>query len=138
VQLHRERERLREHEATLVFVGNGNRSFALAFRDEFKIRSPIYVDTQRRAYEALGMKRGVLAVLGSVGTIRSAARALRAGFRQGAVQGDAWQLGGVLVVRPGGELVYRYLSSSAGDHPPIAELLSALAGAPSLAPRGSA
>jgi len=135
VQLHRERERLLEHGAGLCFVGNGNRNFGRAFRDEFAIRSPVYLDTRRRAYEALGMKRGVLAAIGSLATIRSAARAMRGGFRQGPVQGDAWQLGGVLVVRPGGELVYRYLSSSAGDHPPLDDILSALRDAPTPARR---
>jgi hypothetical protein len=126
VQLHRERGRILERGATLAFVGNGNRNFARAFRDEFGIESPVYVDTERRAYEALGMKRGVLAAIGSFATVRAAARAARAGFRQGGVQGDAWQLGGVLVVRPGGGVLYRHLSSAAGDHPPLDDILSAL------------
>jgi hypothetical protein len=32
----------------------------------------------------------------------------------------------VLVVRPGGEILYRYLSTFAGDHPPVADVLAIL------------
>ncbi|MDH3214324.1 MAG: SDR family NAD(P)-dependent oxidoreductase, partial [Myxococcales bacterium] len=42
------------------------------------------------------------------------------------VQGDPWQLGGVFVIRPGGDLTYRYVSREAGDHPPVEEILAAL------------
>jgi hypothetical protein len=125
VQLHRELPRIRKAGADLAMVGNGSRHFARAFRDEHGITTPVYVDTERRAYEALGMKRGVLAAVGSVAAVRHAARAFRAGFRQGPVQGDAWQLGGVLVVRPGGVVAYRHLSAEAGDHPPVDEVLDA-------------
>jgi len=126
VQLHREEPRLREAGGRLVFVGNGSRSFARAFREEFAIGVPVLVDVERRAYEAFGMKRGVAAAVGSLRAVANAARAVRAGFRQGAVQGDAWQLGGVLVVRPGGAVAYRYLSTAAGDHPPVREIVAAL------------
>jgi len=128
VQWHRESPRIREAGAELVMVGNGSRPFARAFRDEQGIATPVYVDTERHAYRALGMKRGVLAAVGSVAAVRNAARALKAGFRQGAVQGDAWQLGGVLVVWKGGRVAYRHLSAEAGDHPPVAEVLAALGG----------
>ena len=47
-----------------------------------------------------------------------------AGFRQGKVRGDPWQQGGVLVVLPGGRVVYRYLSSAAGDHPAPAAVVA--------------
>ena len=53
-------------------------------------------------------------------------RALRSGSRQGSVQGDLWQLGGVFVIRPGGELTYRYVSREAGDHAPVDAILEAL------------
>ncbi len=71
------------------------------------------------------MKRGLGATLGSLDTWKSGLGALRAGLRQGSVQGDAWQIGGVKVVRPGGGIAYRYLSDSVGDHPPVAEVLAA-------------
>jgi NAD(P)-dependent dehydrogenase (short-subunit alcohol dehydrogenase family) len=53
-------------------------------------------------------------------------RALRSGFRPASVQGDVWQLGGVFVIRPGGDVTYRYVSRDAGDHPPVAAILAAL------------
>jgi hypothetical protein len=126
VQVHRERDRIGRAGAKLVLIGNGNRHFARAFREDLGIEAPVYVDTERRAYAALGMKRGVGAALGSGSALKNAARALRAGFRQGPVQGDAWQLGGVLVVRPGGRVVYRHLSEAAGDHPPVDSILETL------------
>jgi len=126
VQLHREYAKIRARGADLVLIGNGNRHFAQAFRDDLEITAPLYVDTERRAYRALGMKRGVGSPLGALATVGHAARAWRAGFRQTSVQGDAWQLGGVLVVRPGGEVSYRHLSGAAGDHPPVDDVLAAL------------
>ncbi len=126
VQVHRELKAIRERGAELVLIGNGNRHFAKAFADEFGITSPLYVDTQRESYRALGMERGLFATLGNAASLKNMARALRAGFRQGATRGDAWQLGGVLVVRPGGEIAYRYLSSAAGDHAKVAEIFAAL------------
>lgn len=128
MQLHREYPRIRAAGAELVFVGNGDARFARAFRDERGLEAPLFVDAGRRAYEALGMKRGVLAALGSLATVRHGARALRGGFRQGPVQGDPWQLGGVLVVLAGGRVAYRHLSSEAGDHPPVEEVVAALEG----------
>jgi hypothetical protein len=126
VQLYRVRSAIRDAGAELVLVGNGARHFARAFRDDLRLETPVYVDTERRAYAALGMRRGLGSALGVASTLKSAARAYRAGFRQGAVQGDAWQLGGVLVVRPGGEIAYRHLSKAAGDHPQAEDVLAAL------------
>jgi hypothetical protein len=126
VQLHRELRTIRERGAELVLIGNGNRHFAKAFADAFGITSPLFVDTTRESYRALGMKRGFFATLGNAASFRNMARALHAGFRQGATRGDAWQLGGVLVVRRGGEIAYRHLGSAAGDHAPVAEILAAL------------
>jgi len=75
--VHREYPRVRKAGAELVFVGNGNRHFARAFRDELGIKAPIYVDTQRGAYAALGMRRGFGATVGSLAAVKNAARALR-------------------------------------------------------------
>jgi NAD(P)-dependent dehydrogenase (short-subunit alcohol dehydrogenase family) len=112
--------------AELVIVGNGNRGFAAAFREDFALEGPLFVDPELRAYRAAGLRRGRVEVL-SPRMPLNALRAFRAGSRQTGVQGDAWQLGGVFVIRPGGELTYRYASREAGDHAPVEDVLAALA-----------
>ena len=86
---------------------------------------PIWVDPDRRSYDALGFASG----LGSTMKFRvlsNARRARKAGFSQNSVEGHAVQQGGVLVVMPSGEVAYRYASEVAGDHPPVEEVLVAL------------
>jgi NAD(P)-dependent dehydrogenase (short-subunit alcohol dehydrogenase family) len=128
-----ELEEIRARGAELVIVGNGAASFAQAFREDFDLDGPLLVDPELRAYRAAGLRRGRVELL-SPRLPRNALRALRSGARQGAVQGDAWQLGGVFVIRPGGELAFRHVSREAGDHPAVEEILAALApDAPALA-----
>jgi NAD(P)-dependent dehydrogenase (short-subunit alcohol dehydrogenase family) len=42
------------------------------------------------------------------------------------VQGDPFQLGGVLVVRPGGVVTWRHADRVAGDHAPLEDVIAAL------------
>lgn len=125
MQLHRERDAISLRGARLVLVGHGALHFARAFVEDLAIQVPVYVDPTLETYRALGMRRSAAAFF-SPKALLNLARALRAGFRQTSVQGDALQLGGVLVVRPDGVAVYRHLSSEVGDHPPVAEVLAAL------------
>ena len=125
MQLHRALPEIRAKGAELVIVGNGNRHFATAFRKEMGLESPVYEDTQRAAYRALGRKRSIASVLSPAG-IGRIVKTMRSGHRQKGVQGDAWQMGGVLVVRPGGEVAYQYLSEAPGDHPKTEAILRAL------------
>jgi dehydrogenase/reductase SDR family protein 12 len=124
-QLRDEIGEIRSRGAELVIVGNGAPNFAAAFRQDFSLDSPLLVDPERRAYRAAGLRRGHIELL-SPKVPLNALRALRAGSRQTGVQGDPWQLGGVFVIQPGGELTYRYVSLEAGDHPPVEEILAAL------------
>lgn len=123
--MHRERDTIRKLGAELVFVGNGNRHFAEAFRAQFDIRAPLYVDTKREAYRGLGMRRGVRDII-NLTSLRNMVRSLRAGFRPSLIQGDGRQLGGVVVLRPGGQVSYLYRSSAGGDYPPVADIVRAL------------
>jgi len=116
---------IRARGAELVIVGNGAPNFAAGFREDFALDCPLLVDPELRAYRAAGLRRGRVELL-SPRLPRNALRALRSGARQVGVQGDPWQLGGVFVIRPGGDLTYRYVSREAGDHPPVAEILAAL------------
>jgi hypothetical protein len=125
VQVHRERDTIRERGAELVFIGIGNRHFAEAFQEQFHIQAPLFVDTKRDAYRALGMRCGAGDIF-NLSSLRNMVRSLGAGFRPGLIQGDGRQLGGVVVVRPGGQVSYSFLSSAGGDHPPVADILRAL------------
>jgi NAD(P)-dependent dehydrogenase (short-subunit alcohol dehydrogenase family) len=118
-------DEIRSRGAELVIVGNGAQSFAAAFRDDFELDCPILVDPDLKAYRAAGLRRGRVELL-SPRLPGNALRAFRSGSRQTGVQGDPWQLGGVFVIRPSGDLMYRAVSREAGDHPPVAEILAAL------------
>ena len=107
-------------------MGNGAAHFAAAFREDYKLDGPLLLDPELRAYRAAGLRRGRVEAL-SPRLPWNALRALRAGSRQGAIQGDPWQLGGVFVIGRDGELAYRYVSREAGDHPPVDDILAALA-----------
>lgn len=115
----------REQGALVVIVGNGNRDFAEAFREEFDIRGPLLVDPDLHAYRAAGLRRGRLEIA-SPRLIGNTLRALRSGARQTAVEGDPWQLGGVFVFAPGGELRFQFRSAVAGDHADPSQIDDAL------------
>ena len=143
-QLRCEVDAIHARGAELVVIGNGTRRFAAAFRDDLQLETPLYLDPTRASYRALGMRRGIAPTIGSWRTWINMLSALRRGLRQNRVrviarwwyrsvpvlmpgpQGDAWQLGGVLVVLPDGRVPYRYLSTVAGDHPPVRAVLDAL------------
>jgi len=113
--------------ADLVVIGNGNATFAQAFREDLGLGDlTLLVDPELRSYRAAGLRRGRAEVL-SPRLATNALRAFRRGYRQGAVEGDAFQLGGVFVIRPNGALAYKYLSREAGDHAPLEDVLAALA-----------
>lgn len=118
-------QQIRARDAELVVVGNGAPHFARSFREDFDLDGPLLVDPDLVAYRAAGLRRGRVELL-SPRLPGSALRALASGARQAGVQGDPWQLGGVFVIRPGGELAYRHVSGDAGDHPPVEEILAAL------------
>jgi NAD(P)-dependent dehydrogenase (short-subunit alcohol dehydrogenase family)/peroxiredoxin len=119
-------DEIRARGAELVIVGNGATHFAAPFREDYQLDCPLLVDPELRAYRAAGLRRGRVEAL-SPRLPWKAIRALRAGSRQGAIEGDVWQLGGVFVIRRDGELAYRYVSREAGDHPPVDDILAALA-----------
>ena len=114
--------------ASLVIIGNGSADFARAFREELglELEVRLLVDPTLHSYHAAGLRRGRKEVA-SPRLISNAWRAWRGGFRQRAVQGDAFQLGGVLVVRKGGRATFRHVDRVAGDHAPLDEVIAALA-----------
>ncbi|HEY6909308.1 MAG TPA: peroxiredoxin-like family protein [Myxococcales bacterium] len=116
--------------ATLAVIGNGLPAMAKSWarHNDFPSTVAVLTDPGRKSYDAAGLKRSFAATLSPTSAVNFV-RAVRRGFRQGRILGDAWQQGGALVVRPGGEVVFRHVSSAPGDHASASTLLAAL-GAP--------
>jgi len=106
-------------------VGNGKPHHARAFLDEQKFDFPLLVDPELRAYEAAGLKRGLLSSFNLSSAVK-ALGTLRNGFRQTSTKGDPWQQGGAFVITPDGKTLYSYVSQVAGDHPDLDQVLQAL------------
>ena len=114
--------RIRAAGAELFVIGQGSVEEAREFRDEHRLEMRLLTYPTRQAYCALGMRRGAASALKPAVVLRGL-EAMRQGFRQTRTKGDPLQQGGVLVIAPGGEERYRYISQFAGDHPAPAGIL---------------
>jgi hypothetical protein len=126
---------LRRHEAELqaagarlLFVGTGTPAMAADFAAGHAGPHPVFSDVQRRSYRAAGMRRSLWATL-HWRLLKNLWRALRAGFRQSRVQGDAWQQGGVMVFAADGRLLHGEVDRAGGDELDVAALMRAAAAA---------
>ena len=126
MQLHRDRSKFDDAGARLVVIGQGTPAHAAHFRDTLDIDVPIYVDEGRDTYRAAGAKVGAFQeLLGPRVVAKGMAASRRDGVIQGKTVGHPAQLGGVIVVRRGGEIVYTHLADDASDNPPDSEVLEA-------------
>jgi len=117
--------KIHEKGAELIVIGNGSVDMANGFREDLAMDVPLYTDPTLRVYELAGMKYGARTTF-NLKTLAHGVRAFRAGFRQTKVLGSPHQQGGMLVIKPGGEIVYGYASNEAGDQPPMHEVLTAV------------
>jgi hypothetical protein len=120
VQLHR------AELPNLTIIGNGAPSFIAGFRETTGYTGPIYTDPSLAAYKASQLKRGAMTLL-KLGAAKATVGALRRGFRQGRIEGDTTQQGGVLVIAPGGRILYHHISEYPGDNASPDEIRSHLA-----------
>ena len=95
--------------AKLAVIGNGWPAMAKAFAEHVRFPDSVAVLT---LFNPAALARFVRATL--------------KGFRQGRTAGDPWQLGGSLVVRPGGKVAFRHVSWGPGDHASADALLAAV------------
>jgi peroxiredoxin len=118
---------LAKKNAEIVLIGNGAPPFIPPFRERTGWKGPVYTDPTRSAYEQAGMHRRVLRFLDPRG-LWGAIRAAFKGFFPGPeVKGDSLQLGGVLVLKPPGDVVFRHASRYVGDHPSNEAVVRSLA-----------
>lgn len=110
----------------VALIGNGNAAFAEAFREDFALAGPIFIDPDLVAYRAAGLRRNA-AGIANPRFLGNSFRALRSGARQRGVQGDPWQLGGTFVFAAGGALRLAERAAAAGDEVRAATIDAALA-----------
>ena len=121
-----QREKYESGGAKIYFIGNGAPYMIKMFKDDLGIQdAPVFTDPTLVSFRASGFKRGFLAAVGPR-VVVNAVKALSEGHVQGGMynkdQGDLWQLGGILVVKPEGKVGYHFISSAAGDYSPENDL----------------
>jgi hypothetical protein len=108
----------------LAVIGNGAPNFLRGFLEDLKVPPslPVYTDEKRLSYKAAGWRRNTPITKAWL----SLAKGVVSHFKnpQVGVQGDAFQLGGVAIIRPDGTMPWHYGSGYAGDHPPLATLMA--------------
>ena len=100
--------------ARLVFVGSGTPAMAADFATSHAGPHPVLSDVDRSAFRAAGLSRSPFATL-HWRLLPNLWRARRRGFRQGRIEGDPWQQGGVLVFDGGGAMCHRQRDAAGGD-----------------------
>jgi hypothetical protein len=127
VQLHRAREQFEAAGAGLTLIGQATPRQATAFRRKLKIELPVLADEERRTYRIAGFPRASVGqLLGPRSVLSGVKHGARSGVVQGRIIGDAAQLGGAMVIAPGGEVTFRQQSRNAGDTIEVEELLEAV------------
>jgi len=122
VQLHRHRERF---DGRLWLVGMGTPAHARAFKEQTGVDFPVLLSPDKKAYEAMDLKRGST---GDVFSPRAALKSLqRARFQPLRAPEQDWhQLGGTFVIAPGGEVVFAHRGEHPGDEPDVEAVATAL------------
>jgi len=126
VQLHGIEDKLTAKNAKLVVIGNGGPQYIAGFRKTTGFSGTIYTDPSLATYKAAAfVSKGCLGLLLPSVWLAGVRAMLRGNF-QGMTRGDAFMNGGVYVVKPSGEVAYRYVSQFSGDHPSPDAILAAL------------
>jgi len=130
VQLHRAREDFEAAGARLVFVGQATPRQASHFRGKLGLDPlPVLADEERRSYRVAGWSRGsATQLLGPRSVLSGIKHGARSGVVQGRPVGDVAQLGGEMIVTPGGNVAWSHAQQHAGDTTTPDDLLAALRG----------
>ena len=127
VQLHRAREEFEAAGAKLMLIGQATPRHAAHFRRKLGIDVPVLADEKRQTYKLAGFPRASVGqLLGPRSVLSGVKHGARSRVTQGRIIGDPAQLGGAMVIRPGGEVVFQQQSENAGDTIEAADLLEAV------------
>jgi peroxiredoxin len=127
VQVWAHRAHYEKNNAKIVFVSNGPAMFITGFKEELSLSgAPVFTDPTLESFRACGFMRGFFRAL-SPRSLLNSASLYKEGHRQGAKtleSGDLWQLGGVVVVKPGNEVAFHFISEATGEFPTDDEMIT--------------
>lgn len=109
--------------AVVLFTGP---SELARYRDHFDLPFPVLSDEGLVQYRRFGFGRGSVRQVWGVGTLRLYARLLRRGWRAHRPTQDVRQLGGDVVLGPGGRVATVFRPKSPDARPSIDALVAAL------------
>ena len=111
--------------AELTVIGMGATKTASDFKDKNRLPFRVLVDKKKETYRLLGLDQGSMAdVAGPKVWLAGAKSVVRHG--QGLPKEDPLQLGGAMVIAPGGEVLLTHRSSTSADNLPVDALIEAL------------
>lgn len=113
-----------------MLIGQLTPRHAAHFRRRQGIELPVLADEKRASYKAAGAKTGSAAdLIGPRVVAKGVLTSLRTGKAQTRTIGSATQLGGAMVVVPGGRMAWSHMASDASDNASPEEILAAVRGA---------
>jgi hypothetical protein len=125
--LDRAREQLAAAGAEAVLIGQATPRHAAHFRRRQRIELPVLADEKRDSYKAAGAKMATASeLLGPKVIAKGALTTVRYRAFQSRPVGHPAQLGGALLIRPGGEVAWSHMSQDASDNAEPREILAAL------------
>ena len=114
----------------LVLIGQLTPRHAAHFRRRQKLELHVLADEKRASYKAAGAKIATFSeLLGPKVMAKGLLTGARTGARQGRTLGHPAQLGGAMVIAPGGEVVWSHMAQDAGDNASPEAILEAAASA---------
>lgn len=113
-------------DCTVAVVTFGSAAAAAAYQVDVGDAIPILRDPHREAYRHLGFERAGTRVVYRWATLRRYAQLLRRGGRLRRPVGDTHQLGGDVVIGPGGRIAYLRRQEAPDDRPDVGELVRAV------------
>ena len=127
MQLHRARSEFEAAGVPLVLIGQATPRQAAHFRRRQEIDLAVLADETRASYEAAGAKVATTGeLLGPKSVTKGVAHTVRSRGRvhQGRIIGHAAQLGGAMVIAPGGRVAWSHMSEDASDNASPDEILT--------------
>lgn len=117
-QIWNKRQDIDKKKTKIIFIGNGEAYVIKSFKEILGVAdAEIYTDPTLETFDACGLKRG-LRYLINIKSAKQALRLKKQGYSQGAMEsssGTHRQMGGIVIFKHPGTVLYHYTSEYLGD-----------------------